>query len=118
MIDIYDFNNIFVKPTTWYLFIISGLNPFTVPQSHHLIVSLYSNNIKAIKNAYKLMVIAKTYRFNLLSEVVIIYIKALNRLQKEAIAFIYALIKLSNLFKVQKALKRDNMFKKFSIKYI
>lgn len=64
------------------------------------------------------MVIAKTNRFNLLSELVVIYIKALYRSQQKAIGFVYFLIELPNLFDIQEILTKNNIFKAFTIKYI
>lgn len=64
------------------------------------------------------MAIAKTCRFNSLFEVVVVYIKALNKPQNQVITLIYILIKSSNLFKNQKALKKDSMFKIFAVKCV
>lgn len=61
---------------------------------------LHLNNNQVLKNICKLIITAKTYKFNLLSKTIIVCMKALNELQKEAIAFICTLIKLPNLFKV------------------
>lgn len=60
----------------------------------------------------------KIYIFNSLSEAIIIHIKVLHRSQKETVFVIYALIKLSNLFKVQRVLKRDKIFEVFFVKCI
>lgn len=58
------------------------------------------NNNQVIQNVYKLIVITKTYKFNLLFKVVIVHMKILYRPQKEAICFIYSLIELLNLSKI------------------
>lgn len=68
-----------------------------------------------MKNICKLMAIAKTYKFNLLSIVVVVCIEVLNRSQKKVIALVCAFIESLNLFKVQKILKRDNIFKVFTV---
>ena len=44
--------------------------------------------------------------------------KALHRPQKEGVGLFYFLIESPNLSEVQKALKRDNRFKVFAIKYV
>lgn len=117
MADIHDFNGIFIKPTAWYLLTISGPNP-PVPGFHHPAASSHSNNDQVIKNARKLTAIAKTYGFNSLSETIVVRMKALHRPQKEAIALIRVLIESSNLFKVQRALKKDVTFNVFAVKCV
>ena len=66
----------------------------------------------------KLMIIAKTYGFISLFEIFVVCMEALYRFQKEAIGFIHFLIKSSKLSIVQKALKRDHIYKVFPIKYV
>ena len=92
----------------------SGPNPPAVPESHHPAASSHLNNDQAIQNVRKLTSIAKTYRFNSLSQAVFICMETLHRPQKEAVGLIYSLIESSNLSEVQKALKRDSRFKVFA----
>ena len=89
-----------------------------IPESHHPAISSYLNNDQTIQNACKLTSIAKTYGFNSLSKAVLVRIEALCRFQKEAVSFVCFLIELSNLFEVQKGLKKDSRFKAFTIKYV
>lgn len=112
MANIHDFNGIFVQPNAWYFLIILKLNN-SILGSHHLMTSLYLNNDQVIKNVHKLMAITKSYKFNLLSEAIIVHIEVLHRPQKRAIILVWALIKSPNLSKVKKALKRDGTFKRF-----
>lgn len=118
MSDIHNFNDIFIKLTAWYLFTISGPNFPTVSESHHAFTSSHLNNNQVIQNVCKLTAIVKTYRFSSLSKAIVICMEVLHRPQKEAIGLIYSLIELSNLSEVQRALKRDDAFKAFAIKYV
>lgn len=54
---------------------------------------------------HKFTSIVKIHRFNSLSKIVVIYMEALYRSQKEVIDLVYSLIESLNLFKIQKALK-------------
>lgn len=107
-------NSTFIKFIVWYLFTISKPD-LSVLEFHHFVTLSPPDNNQFIKNAWKLIVIAKTYKFNSLSKAVIDYMEALHRPQKEAIALVHTLIKLLNLSKVQKILKRDSIFKAFIV---
>lgn len=77
ILNIYDFKGIFIKSTNWYMFIILRPNHFYVLGSYHYFASLYLNNNQVIQNTLKLIVIAKIYLFNLLLEVIVLFIKVL-----------------------------------------
>ena len=93
-------------------------NLLAVLESYHPITSSHLNNDQVIQNACKLRSIAKTYRFNSLSKVVFVYMKALRKPQKKAVGFVCSLIESPNLSEVQKTLKRDSRFKAFAVKCI
>ena len=52
------------------------------------------------------MIIAKTFEFNSLLKAIIPYIKVLYRPHKKAVDFVYSLIKLPNLSKIQRTFKK------------
>lgn len=73
--NIYYFNKIFINPTNWYLFVILELDFLIVSEFHHFATLLHLYNDQVVQNIYKLIIIAKTYRFHSLFEIVIIYLK-------------------------------------------
>lgn len=48
ILNIDDFNMIFIKFISWYLLIISGYNFFIFLKSYYFIISLYLNNDKVV----------------------------------------------------------------------
>lgn len=101
MVDIYDFNNIFIKSIVQYFYIFSRSNP-VVLEFYYFAASSHSNNNQAVKNICKLTAIKKTYRLNLPFKTNNIYLKALHRPQKEAITYVYALINHQTYLKFEK----------------